>query len=525
MVLTVAQITSFFQGAAQMAIPSATRTQLSVEGIKTVNDLLDFDKDSLDQVANNLRRPGGGASPFVFGAKSHKRLLVATKLVKFYNTVGRTLSAENMQWNHVMRNFEEQWKALEDRKSEDAPDTPLISKDLPVIKWVEAFRDHLHRCIGSRCVPLAYVIRDDTDVPAVVPTLATNQPYSTEHGSIEFELIARADHGHGLFRDDNAQVYYKLEEATRGTQYAATIKPFQRRRSGREAFESIQNQYAGVDKWEIELKKQDAILHTRKWRGQGNYTLEKFCQHHRNAFVTMQQCSQYVAYQLPNEHTRVGFLLDAIECNEAPLQAAMANIEDDTEIGGTPTNPIPGKRNDFEAAVAYLLPKDPVARKRTQGSKRNVNEISEADGSTVEISSLKPGMGKTGVHLRWYTKEEFRKLSKEQRNELIEWRSQKKDQKEGNNGNNNERGPGKGKNAKKKREAAISAAVDKRIAEKLKETEKDSQDEEGLKAYIMSVIKSMKPDSKQSNPAISSSTVSTDKPQVTLKSILKKAKN
>jgi len=41
----------------------------------------------------------------------------------------------------------------------------------------------------------------------------------------------------------------------------------------------------------------------------------------------------------------------------------------------------------------------------------------------------------------------------------------------------------------------------------------------------MSVIKSMKPDSKQSNPAISSSTVSTDKPQVTLKSILKKAKN
>ena len=66
MVLTVAQITSFFQGAAQMAIPNATRTQLSVEGIKTVNDLLDFDKDSLDQVANNLRRPGGGASPFVF---------------------------------------------------------------------------------------------------------------------------------------------------------------------------------------------------------------------------------------------------------------------------------------------------------------------------------------------------------------------------------------------------------------------------------------------------------------------------
>ena len=69
------------------------------------------------------------------------------------------------------------------------------------------------------------------------------------------------------------------------------------------------------------------------------------------------------------------------------------------------------------------------------------------------------------------------------------------------------------------------ATVDKRIEEKLKETEKDSQDEAGLKAYIMSVIKSMKSDGSQSTPAISSSTVSTDKPQVTLQSILKKAKN
>ena len=236
MVLTAAQITSFFEDPNQMALSNATRTQLNVEGIVTVDDLLDFDKDSLDQVANNLRSPGGGAQPFVFGAKSHKRLLVATKLVKYYHTVGRTLTANNMQWTHLIRNFEEQWKALEDRKSEDEPDTPLISKDLPVIKWVEAFRDHLHRCIGSRCVPLAYVIRDDVNVPAAVPTLATNQPYLTEHGSIESELIARADHGHGLFRNDNAQVYYKLEEATRGTQYAATIKPFQRRRGGREAF-------------------------------------------------------------------------------------------------------------------------------------------------------------------------------------------------------------------------------------------------------------------------------------------------
>ena len=163
----------------------------------------------------------------------------------------------------------------------------------------------------------------------------------------------------------------------------------------------------------------------------------------------MQECSQHVEYQLPNAHTRVGYLLDAIECNDAPLQAALANVEDDTDVGGTPANPIPGKRNDFETAVAYLLPKDPVVRKRVQGNKRNVNEISETDGDKVEISSssLKPGIGKTGVHLRWHKREEFRKLSKEQRKELVEWRAKEKE----NEGNDGKKGPGKDKLNKKKR--------------------------------------------------------------------------
>ena len=59
MVLTAGQTTAFFEDAGQMAIPHATRLQLAVEGITSVDDLLDFDKDSLDQVANNLQQPGG----------------------------------------------------------------------------------------------------------------------------------------------------------------------------------------------------------------------------------------------------------------------------------------------------------------------------------------------------------------------------------------------------------------------------------------------------------------------------------
>jgi hypothetical protein len=33
-----------------------------------------------------------------------------------------------------------------------------MTKALPIVKWTEAFKDHLHRVIGVRTVPLACVI-------------------------------------------------------------------------------------------------------------------------------------------------------------------------------------------------------------------------------------------------------------------------------------------------------------------------------------------------------------------------------
>ena len=141
--------------------------------------------------------------------------------------VGRELTVANIRWTHVMKNFEVQWKALKDHKdSGDVPDVPVITKQLPIMHWSEAFSDFLSRVIGVRTIPLSYVIRENVAVPNP-PALALNQPHSAEHGSIENELVARASHDHALYRDDNQQVYHLLEEATRSTQYSAMIKPFQ----------------------------------------------------------------------------------------------------------------------------------------------------------------------------------------------------------------------------------------------------------------------------------------------------------
>ena len=113
--------------------------------------------------------------------------------------VGHPLTPANMAWDTVMWNFNEQWKALEERKENKNHDVPKITKALPVIKWTEAFTDYLSCAIGVRMISLVYVIRPEADVPVAALALAAGKPYSLEHGSVEQELVARASHTHELF--------------------------------------------------------------------------------------------------------------------------------------------------------------------------------------------------------------------------------------------------------------------------------------------------------------------------------------
>ena len=59
MVLTAAQTTSFFVNNEQLGIPLATVIQLQQKGLDTIDNLADFAKDSLLQLANNLKCPAG----------------------------------------------------------------------------------------------------------------------------------------------------------------------------------------------------------------------------------------------------------------------------------------------------------------------------------------------------------------------------------------------------------------------------------------------------------------------------------
>ena len=218
----------------------------------------------------------------------------------------------------------------------------------------------------------------------------------------------------------------------------------------------------------------------------------------------MQASAEHVQYQLPNEHSRVGFLLEGIQCSDPGLQAAMASIKTD--------NGPEGMSNNFEATAAHLLPYDPVAKKRSSGQKRGSAQIASVmDPSPTTTKKL--SIGKTGVHLRYYKTGEYRNLTNEQKEELKEWRA--------NNPNTFKAGSKKAKKEAKKSKSSMKKQVASLVEAALNKSVKFDDQVNDEEKYIMSMVQAAVTKTlNQKNDQQSK-----EKPQVTLKSILKHDKN
>ncbi len=227
----------------------------------------------------------------------------------------------------------------------------------------------------------------------------------------------------------------------------------------------------------------------------------------------MQQCAEHIQYQLPNEHSRVGFLLEAIQCLDPGLQAAMASVKTDPD----------GMRNDFEAAASHLLPYDPVAKKRTAGNKRSQASISDLEAKEADVGSAtaKASIGKTGVHFRWHTMEEYKQLSGAQKRELYEWQQANPNFKRP----STKFQPAKSKGAKRYTKKQLSSLVSKRVKLELSQREEAKQEQDG-EAYVMSLIQKVVADGKPKANA-SSAAAPPEAPPLpsALRSILKRAQH
>ena len=126
----------------------------------------------------------------------------------------------------------------------------------------------------------------------------------------------------------------------------------------------------------------------------------------------------------------------------------------------------------------------------------------------------KPSIGKTGVHLHYCKTGEYRNLSREQKEELEEWRA-----------NNPNISKGRSKKAKKEMSKKPKPSIKKQVASlveaELNKTVRFEDQVSDEEKYIMSMVQAAV--TKTLNQKCDQQ--SQEKPKVSLKSILKHAKN
>jgi hypothetical protein len=116
------------------------------------------------------------------------------------------------------------------------------------------------------------------------------------------------DHDHPVFDDDNHAIFDMLHDSLQGTTFGATINPYKKKKDDRNAGLALLNQHAGQDRWDAEVKRENAFLTSHIWKRNGNVTFAKHAAKHRNFYISLETCALHVAYQLPNEQTRVKYI-------------------------------------------------------------------------------------------------------------------------------------------------------------------------------------------------------------------------
>ena len=407
--------------------PLERREAIRQEGLETIGDFVEFEKEDVETLCASVRKPGGtipnpnarapGAPAnipnpgYAIPAICEKRLISAAYTARVYAMIGREINSENMN-RARLKKYDAHKKLIDEH--EDPERLPQVSKTFGIIKAMDLVPGHLRERLGLEKVALSYVIRNEENPPPIEDLVNTpenpNSATGPSYDSIMDELIAHAPHTGTAFREDNAKVFQILQDMIAGTSFESSIKSFQRTRDGRAAYKALLQHNMGSSKWDKILEDAEAYVMKREWNGRNmRFSLRAHVAKHREAHNEMMRASQHVEYELPNEHTRVGRLIKSITSKEPAIVSAITHIQ------GSQT-----QRNDFETAAEFLLLTAPSA-----GNVTSTHRVSAINNHKGNNKNGKKG-SETGIELRYYTKSEYNKLSTAEKKELHQLRNASK---------------------------------------------------------------------------------------------------
>ena len=399
--------------------PGSRREAVQEEGLSVITDFVDFDDESIKVLCSSIRKPGGTIPDPANNANRipnpghsipaicEKRLKQAAYGARLYDSIGRAIENTSLTRNRL-KLFQEHRDITDNHKEPEK--LPVVSKTFPIMKAMDLVPNHLRDRLGVEKVSLAYVIREDSE-PTAEEALVNGRITSIGFTSLMEELIDRTPHTGIAFVEDNAKVFSILQDMVAGTPYESSLKAHQRARDGRNAYLSLCKHNLGSAKWDKIIEDAESYILRREWNGRNyRFSLKAHIAKHRDAHNDMQKASQFITYQVPDDHTRVGRLIKSITSKDPSVMAAI------THILGTPT-----LRDDFEEAADFLL----LTQVTQQGNQSSQRISATRTGKKYQSA----GTGKTGVEFWYHTANEFRRLSKEQIEELKDWRAKTKREK------------------------------------------------------------------------------------------------
>ena len=412
------------------------------EGFDSFSAFVIFLDTDIHYLCTSLRKPGGtiqdpgNVNKTISNPGSTVRqttemqLKFTCRAAKYFVNIGRTPTSTNLSWSFV-----KQFRFPDDiiEKHQPPQDQQPISSSLPIVKWVEYFEEYLRRVLGVDDIPLTYIVRKERNIPALVddPIVTGGAPYSTSYTSFFDEMIARSKLAGAAYNENNSRVFVLLSDAVTNSVHSTTLRPFAKRRDGREAFLAFVKQNLGSSKWEEEIEKAETTVMAVQWNGRSSrVSLRKQITNHRIAHNMMIRDSQHIIYSPPDEATRVKRLIKSIVSNDMTVIAAITAIKADKLA----------RRTDFDEASDFLV---------TIALHQKNLEI-----GSHNVSAFTTNTGRIGVELRYHKRDSFGRLNNEQKQELMSWREKENSGNHGSrNGRDRELGGGRGRGRRQRKRA------------------------------------------------------------------------
>ena len=132
---------------------------------------------------------------------------------------------------------------------------------------IDALPTHLQELNGVSGISLAYIIRLAVGAPNPLPPLLNDVTWSGTNMSMMEELIEHAAHEGASYKADNATVYRLIQDTVADISHISSIKPYQRSRDGRKAYEALVLHNMGNSKWEKVVEEAESMVTTRFFNG------------------------------------------------------------------------------------------------------------------------------------------------------------------------------------------------------------------------------------------------------------------